>query len=269
MSSNANVSGLSSITNIFEILRLNEEPKSTQDTNNVSNSTNVVTSNTKQAESNQHNYQNTSNNLNTLNTFNVSNNFQNYDDGYNNNNARFYKPKKQNEFIKTDRGKIMIFIDGSNLFYTAQMMGIEIDYLKLTETLVARDKLIRVNFYAGIDTENQLSAGWQYFMKRSGFKMITKPLQCFADGNRKANCDVEMAVDMINLANSFDTAILVSGDGDLTYAVQTLVNKGKQVEVLGNKMNTNDGLIQACDRFIDLESIRYQITKLNKQDKSF
>ena len=261
MSSISNsLNNVNGITNIFEVLRLNEDSKSSQESTTIkqSETTNQQQNNFKSREE-----------LSFVNNPNFqSNHFQSFDDGHMNN-TRFYKPKKQNEFIKTDRGKIMIFIDGSNLFYTAQMMGIEIDYLKLTETLVGRDKLIRVNFYAGIDTENQLSAGWQYFMKRSGFKMITKPLQCFADGNRKANCDVEMAVDMINLANSFDTAILVSGDGDLTYAVQTLVNKGKQVEVLGNKMNTNDGLIQACDRFIDLESIRYNITKSIKQDKSF
>lgn len=261
MSSIANsLNNVNGITNIFEVLRLNEDSKSSQESTTIkqSETTNQQQNNFKPREE-----------LSFVNNANFqSNHFQSFDDGHINN-TRFYKPKKQNEFIKTDRGKIMIFIDGSNLFYTAQMMGIEIDYLKLTETLVGRDKLIRVNFYAGIDTENQLSAGWQYFMKRSGFKMITKPLQCFADGNRKANCDVEMAVDMINLAHSFDTAILVSGDGDLTYAVQTLVNKGKQVEVLGNKMNTNDGLIQACDRFIDLESIRYNITKSIKQDKSF
>jgi uncharacterized LabA/DUF88 family protein len=265
MSSISNVSG---ITNIFEVLRSNEETKTIfeNNTNTKDISPQLMTQNMRLSggvKEDQSSINNT-NNLNNNNIYQPPNHFQNYDEA-----PKFFKPKKQNEFIKTDRGKIMIFIDGSNLFYTAQMMGIEIDYLKLTETLVGRDKLIRVNFYAGIDTENQLSAGWQYFMKRSGFKMITKPLQCFADGNRKANCDVEMAVDMINLANSFDTAILVSGDGDLTYAVQTLVNKGKQVEVLGNKMNTNDGLIQACDRFIDLESIRYQITKLNKQDRSF
>ena len=61
---------------------------------------------------------------------------------------------RQNEFIKTDRGRLMIFIDGSNLFYTAQMMGIEMDYLKLVEYIVGKDKLVRVYFYAGIDTEN-------------------------------------------------------------------------------------------------------------------
>jgi uncharacterized LabA/DUF88 family protein len=155
----------------------------------------------------------------------------------------------------------MIFVDGSNLLYTAQMMGIDVDYLRLVDVLVGRDKLIRVNFYAGIDNENVTSVGWQTFMKRTGFKLTTKQVISYADGKQKANCDVEMAVDMINLASSYDTCILVSGDGDLTYAVNTLVNKGKQVEVYGNRYNTNEQLLNAADRFVDLESIRHLIQK--------
>jgi uncharacterized LabA/DUF88 family protein len=176
--------------------------------------------------------------------------------------------KKMQEFIKTYRGKIMIFIDGSNLFYTAGMMGIEIDYLKLVDVLVGEGQLLRVNFYAGVDDEHTGSINWQTFMKRTGFKMITKQVVSYADGKQKANCDVEMAVDMINLSNSFDTAVVVSGDGDLTYAVNCLINKGKQVEVFGLKANTNDYLMDAADRFIDLDSIRHLIVK-NYKDKQY
>jgi uncharacterized LabA/DUF88 family protein len=166
-----------------------------------------------------------------------------------------------NNYIKTERGKIMIFIDGSNLFYTSQMMGIEIDYIKLVEALVGKDKLVRVYFYAGIDSENTLSFNWQYFMKRTGFKMVTKELQTFANGNRKANCDVEMAVDMVTLTHAFDTAIVITGDGDLARACEYLSQQGKQVELIGNKFNTNEKLIAVADRFIDLETLRNIITK--------
>jgi len=42
------------------------------------------------------------------------------------------------------------------------------------------------------------------------------------DGSKKANLD-EIAVDMMALVGSYDTAVLVSGDGDLAYAVMRLV----------------------------------------------
>ena len=175
-----------------------------------------------------------------------------------------YRPPKQTkmqEFIRTKRGKLMVFIDGSNLLYTAQSMALDVDYLRLVDVLVGRDDLIRVNFYAGIDNDNQASVGWQTFMNRTGFRMVTKQVVSYSDGKQKANCDVEMAVDMINLSDSFDTAVLVTGDGDLTYAVNCLMNKGKQVEVYGARFNTAEKLINTADRFIDLESIRGMIQK--------
>lgn len=167
----------------------------------------------------------------------------------------------ERRMIRTDRGKIMIFVDGSNLFFTAQMLNIEIDYISLVSHLVGDDKLVRVNFYAGIDPDNNQSVGWQYFMKRTGFRMVTKALQINPDGTKKANCDVEMAVDMIHLADSFDTAIVITGDGDLTYALQNLINQGKQVELVGSKLNTKDSLVFTADRFIELEHIKWSIVK--------
>jgi uncharacterized LabA/DUF88 family protein len=165
-------------------------------------------------------------------------------------------------FLKTDRGRIMVFVDGSNLLYTSQMISIEIDYVKLIEHLVGGDKLIRVYFYAGVDNNTNGSAGWQYFMKKKGFKLVTKALVTYPDGHRKANCDVEMAVDMVVHMDAFDTAIVLTGDGDLAYAVQRLVNSGKQVEVVGSRMNTNSSLFEAADRFVDLESMRSHISKV-------
>lgn len=176
--------------------------------------------------------------------------------------------KKPQEMLKTERGKVMMFIDGNNLFYTSQLMGIEIDYIHLVKVLVGNAKLVRAYFYAGIDYDHSTSMGWLYFMKRTGFKMVTKPLQTFVDGTKKANCDVELVVDMVNQSDHYDTAIVVSGDGDLTYAIQNVCHKGKQVEVVGYKGNTNDTLINAADRFVDLDSIKQQITKSIRENNN-
>jgi len=169
-----------------------------------------------------------------------------------------HKPKST---LKTERGRIMIFIDGSNLWYTCQMMNLEIDYVKLVDHLIGKDKLVRASFYSGMDKENLASSGWFYFMKRTGFRLVTKPLQVNADGSKKANLDVEMAVDMVSLADSFDTAIVLTGDGDLTYCLEHLMRCGKQVELVGSKLNTKDSLIFTADKFIELESLRPFIAK--------
>ncbi|MGA1476664.1 MAG: NYN domain-containing protein, partial [Prochlorothrix sp.] len=60
---------------------------------------------------------------------------------------------------------------------------------------------------------------------------------------------------------SYDTAVLVSGDGDLAYAVDAVSYRGVRVEVVSLRSMTSDSLINVADRYIDLEGIKDQIQK--------
>ena len=53
-----------------------------------------------------------------------------------------------------NRGRVAIFIDGSNLFYAALQLGIEIDYTKLLVRLTGGSRLLRAFFYTGVDRTN-------------------------------------------------------------------------------------------------------------------
>ncbi|MGC8714900.1 MAG: NYN domain-containing protein, partial [Leptodesmis sp.] len=81
------------------------------------------------------------------------------------------------------------------------------------------------------------------------------------DGSKKANLDVEIAVDMLAMAGVYDTAVLVSGDGDLAYAANAVAYKGVQVEVVSLQSMTSDCLLQVADRYTDLASIQQAIAK--------
>jgi len=50
------------------------------------------------------------------------------------------------EQVLENRGRVAIFIDGSNLFYAALQLGIEIDYTKLLVRLTAGSRLLRSFF---------------------------------------------------------------------------------------------------------------------------
>ncbi|HAG82227.1 MAG TPA: NYN domain-containing protein, partial [Cyanobacteria bacterium UBA12227] len=121
------------------------------------------------------------------------------------------------EQILENRGRVAIFIDGSNLFYAALQLGIEIDYTKLLVRLTAGSRLLRSFFYTGVDRTNEKQQGFLLWMRRNGYRVIAKDLVQLPDGSKKANLDVEIAVDMMALVGSYDTAVLVSGDGDLAY----------------------------------------------------
>src|SRR5512146_1968107 len=169
------------------------------------------------------------------------------------------------EQVLDNRGRVAIFIDGSNLFYAALQLGIEIDYTKLLCKLTAGSRLFRSFFYTGVDRSNEKQQGFLLWMRRNGYRVISKDLVQLPDGSKKANLDVEIAVDMMALVGSYDTAVLVSGDGDLAYAVDAVSYRGVRVEVVSLRSMTSDNLINVADRYIDLDSIKEDIMKTPRQ----
>ncbi|BCX12027.1 MAG: NYN domain-containing protein [Thermosynechococcus sp.] len=173
------------------------------------------------------------------------------------------------EQVLQNRGRVAIFIDGSNLFYAALQLGIEIDYSKLLCHLTQGSRLFRSFFYTGVDPTNEKQQGFLLWMRRNGYRVVSKELVQLPDGSKKANLDVEIAVDMMALVGCYDTAILVSGDGDLAYAVDAVSYRGARVEVVSLRSMTSDSLINVADRYIDLESIREEIQKAPRQSYTY
>ena len=163
--------------------------------------------------------------------------------------------------ITSNRGRVAIFIDGSNLFHTALQLGIEIDYTKLLCCLTRESRLLRAFFYTGVDRHNEKQQGFLLWMRRNGYRVVTKEIIQLPDGSRKSNQHVEIAVDMMNLAPYYDTAVLVSGDGELTYAVNAVAYQGARVELVSLRAMTNESLIDVADCFIDLDAIKHYIKK--------
>ncbi|HEX7317025.1 MAG TPA: NYN domain-containing protein [Pyrinomonadaceae bacterium] len=154
-----------------------------------------------------------------------------------------------------------VFIDGNNLFHAARFHNIDIDYNKLLRVLLGDGRLLRAFFYTGVDVGAERQQGFLLWMRRNGFRVIHKELKTFYDGTRKANLDVEIAVDMLSLAGRYDTAVLVSGDEDFVYAVNAVAYKGCRVEVAGFRSNTAPKLIDVADYFIDLGDIAHKVRK--------
>ena len=159
------------------------------------------------------------------------------------------------------RGRVAVFIDGNNLFHAARFHNIDIDYNKLLRVLLGDGRLLRAFFYTGVDVGAERQQGFLLWMRRNGFRVIQKELKTFYDGTRKANLDVEIAVDMLSLAGRYDTAVLVSGDEDFVYAVNAVAYKGCRVEVAGFRSNTAPKLIDVADYFIDLGEIADKVRK--------
>jgi uncharacterized LabA/DUF88 family protein len=162
---------------------------------------------------------------------------------------------------RPERDRVVIFIDGANLFYAAVNLQIEIDYTKLLTQLVGDRRLLRPYFYTGIDRHNDKQQGFLLWLRRNGYRVIAKELMSLPDGSKKANLTVEIVVDMLSLANYCDTLVLLSGDGDLAYAVNAIAYRGVKVEVVSLRSMTSESLINVADQFTDLADMRDRIRK--------
>lgn len=157
--------------------------------------------------------------------------------------------------------RIAIFIDGSNLFYAATHLNIEINYTKLLRCLTKKRKLLRAYFYTAIDNTNKKQQGFFVWMRRNGYRVVTKELIQHPDGSQKANLEVELAVDMLTIARYCNTLVLLSGDGELAYALDAVSYQGVQVEVVSLGLMTSDSLLSVADCYTDLAEIKQNIQK--------
>ncbi len=163
--------------------------------------------------------------------------------------------------LNRDFGKMAVFIDGNNLFHAARSINIEIDYAKLLGVFCKYGPVLRAFFYTGVDENASKQQGFLLWMKRNGYKVVQKELKVFPDGTKRANLDVEIVVDMMTLSHSVDTIVLVSGDEDFTYALDSMAKRGRQIMLAGFRVNTSPILMDVADCFLDLETLIDEIVK--------
>lgn len=89
-----------------------------------------------------------------------------------------------------------------------------------------------------------------------GFDLRFKPVKQFYNKDegrsvRKANWDVGMAVDIIQLIDSFDVLILGCADGDMVPCVKYVQERGKLCHVLASKISTE--LRANCDNYAEID----------------
>ena len=99
--------------------------------------------------------------------------------------------------------------------------------------------------------------------------MVTKPAKEFVDasGRRKikGNMDIELAVDVMEMAKHLDHAVIFSGDGDFRRLIESVQRKGMRVGVVSTVHSSPpmvaDELRRQADHYIDLVDIRASIER--------
>jgi uncharacterized LabA/DUF88 family protein len=155
---------------------------------------------------------------------------------------------------------VAVFVDVANIFYAAKAAGVDIDYVTLLKASSAGRDLVRAYAYTGLDPDNENQRNFHEFLRRHGYKVVSKDIRKYGDGKVKANLDIELVVDMMKTARNLDIAIVVSGDGDFAPAIRAVQEQGVRVEVVSFRGNTSSDLMDVADQFTDIT----QIAKVEK-----
>ena len=165
--------------------------------------------------------------------------------------------------------KIGLFIDGSNLYAAARALGFDIDYKNLLLLFSQKGQLVRAYYYTALmeDQEYLPIRPLVDWLDYNGYTMVTKPTKEFTDaaGRRKikGNMDIELAIDLMEMAEHLDHAVIFSGDGDFRRLVEAVQRKGLRVTVVSTVRSqppmVADELRRQADNFIELDDLRATI----------
>lgn len=164
-----------------------------------------------------------------------------------------------------------LFIDGANLYSASRNLGFDVDYRNLLEYFRKKTNVIRAYYYSAVLETEEYSplkplTDWLAY---NGYTLVTKAAKEFTDatGRRrvKGNMDIELAVDMLELADRLDHVVLFSGDSDFRRLIEAVQRKGVRVSVASSIRTSPpmvaDELRRQADQFLELAEIAPEFTR--------
>jgi uncharacterized LabA/DUF88 family protein len=162
------------------------------------------------------------------------------------------------------RSRVLVLVDESNVVSSVRTVGRGLDWLKLRETLIGGDtarELIEMVVYVGLppalpswQEERDKKNKFLHWLRSNGFLVVTKDGSPTEEGHYKANVDVMMAIDAVELSSEMqpEVVILVTGDADFSYLALKLRRHGIRVEVASVAQNLGSALKTSANKVIDL-----------------
>src|SRR5437879_1598747 len=178
------------------------------------------------------------------------------------------------------RSRVLILVDESNVGSSVRTAGRGLDWLKLREFLAGPGtgrELIEMVVYAGLpppipiwQEERDKKNKFMHWLRSNGFMVVTKDGTPAEEGRYKANVDVMMAIDALELSVEMrpDVVILVTGDADFAYLATKLRRRGIRVEVASVAQNLGNILKSTANEVIDLAALFRTFEMKNVQDSA-
>src|SRR5438067_10990116 len=176
------------------------------------------------------------------------------------------------------RSRVLVLVDESNVGSSVRSAGRGLDWLKLRDFLAGpgtgRD-LIEMVVYTGLppatpvwQEERDKKNKFVQWLRSNGFLVVTKDGSPAEEGHYKANVDVMMAIDAVELSVEMrpDVVILVTGDADFSYLALQLRRRGIRVEVASVAQNLGNALKTTANAVIDLAPLFRTFEIMKVQD---
>jgi len=161
-----------------------------------------------------------------------------------------------------EKERVCIFIDGSNLYYNLKRLNKTIlDFLNYIPIIVGKREIVFVFYYDALLNINiSKKAYWEQQKCFDILKKISniKIVLCKRKKLKIKGDDVSLAVDLVSYAyeDTYDSAILVSGDGDFIPAIKKAISLGKKVESCYFNKSCSLELKRACTNSICLDTLQ-------------
>lgn len=165
--------------------------------------------------------------------------------------------------------RILVFVDEANVTRAASKnFKRNFDWLKFRDYLehgLGQDReLIEMVVYVGLPPatpewaeKREAKRHYIHWLRSQGFLVYEKIGQPRANGWYKANVDVIMAIDAMDLSLRIkpDTVVLVTGDADFAYLALTIRREGIKVQVASVPQTLSSELKTSANSLIDLSEL--------------
>ena len=154
--------------------------------------------------------------------------------------------------IKNPDQRVGVFIDTQNMYYSARFtFDRKVHFGNIVQDAVGGRKLIRAIAYV-VSTKTAEETPFFEALMNLGIETREKELMEYLSGQKKADWDVGLAIDVVRMLDMLDVVVLVSGDGDFIPLVEYAKNRGRIVELVAFRETTSSRLLEHVDAYTNL-----------------
>ncbi len=172
--------------------------------------------------------------------------------------------------LKTKRLVVYAFIDSQNLNLGTSKdihrgrrqiyKGWKLDYKKFRKYLSDKFRVSKAILFIGYIKQNEKL---YRYLKSCGYDLVYKPTTKNKDGRPKGNVDAELVLHAAAIQyQSYDKAVIVSGDGDFYCLHEFLKKNGKLLRIIIPNSKSESSLLkefQDYKTFIEFEKARLSL----------